>query len=154
MEKRNPIKRHKYLQPFSREHHHSLLLCWKIRTGFTKDIDVKRIKKYADWFFENYIREHFEIEEKHIFTILGNDHKNVQRAIEEHRKLETLFQSKDNLKANLSEIEKQLDAHIRFEERQLFNEVQEAASEAQLQSISKFHQEKAFQENTEDEFWR
>src|SRR5690606_10923423 len=28
-----PIKRNKDLQPFSRDHHHSLLLCWKIRTG-------------------------------------------------------------------------------------------------------------------------
>ena len=33
-----PQKRHKALQPLSREHHHGLLLSWKIRTGFSKDI--------------------------------------------------------------------------------------------------------------------
>ena len=49
-----PLKRHKALQPLSRDHHHGLLLSWKIRSGFKKNIDVERIKVYADWF---YIRE-------------------------------------------------------------------------------------------------
>ncbi|WP_241739476.1 hypothetical protein [Aestuariibaculum marinum] len=31
-----PLKRHKALQPLSREHHYGLLLTWKIRTGFKK----------------------------------------------------------------------------------------------------------------------
>ena len=31
-----PQKRHKALQPLSREHHHGLLLSWKIRSGFNK----------------------------------------------------------------------------------------------------------------------
>ena len=43
-----PQKRHKALQPLSREHHHGLLLSWKIRAGFSKNIEPKRIKVYAD----------------------------------------------------------------------------------------------------------
>jgi len=39
-----PIKRSIALQPLSREHHHGLLLCWKIRTGLKKGIDIDRIK--------------------------------------------------------------------------------------------------------------
>src|SRR5690606_3210653 len=60
-----PIKRHKALQGVSREHHHGLLLCWKIRTGLAKNISPDRIKTYVDWFFDVYLRPHFELEENH-----------------------------------------------------------------------------------------
>ena len=33
-------KRHKALQNLSREHHHGLLLSWKIRTGLNKNIEA------------------------------------------------------------------------------------------------------------------
>ena len=56
-----PIKRHKALQPLSRDHHHGLLLSGKIRAGFSKNIEPLRIKNYADWFFKNHLIPHFEI---------------------------------------------------------------------------------------------
>ena len=37
--KNKPIKRHKAIQPLSREHHQGLLLCWKIGKGFEKGIE-------------------------------------------------------------------------------------------------------------------
>jgi hypothetical protein len=46
-----PLKRHAALQPLSREHHHGLLLGWKIRTGLSNGAPLERIKAYADWFF-------------------------------------------------------------------------------------------------------
>ena len=61
-----PQKRHKALQPLSREHHHGLLLSWKIRSGFSKNIEPKRIRTYADWFFKTHLIPHFEME--------GNSH--------------------------------------------------------------------------------
>ena len=41
-----PIKRSEFLKPISREHHHGLLLCWKIRAGLKKGIEPERIKLY------------------------------------------------------------------------------------------------------------
>lgn len=39
----------------------------------------------------------------------------------------------------LGQIEEELEQHIRFEERQLFNEIQQLANEAQLYIIAKHH---------------
>ncbi|MEY8019350.1 hemerythrin domain-containing protein [Muriicola sp. E247] len=148
-----PIKRHTAIQPFSRDHHHGLLLCWKIRTGFTKDIEVQRIKRYADWFFERHALPHFELEEEHVFPILGNDHELVKRALREHRRLTRLFNATDKIDKSLSLIEEELEKHIRFEERVLFNEIQKVATEKQLQIISKIHNDERFTDNTDDPFW-
>jgi len=63
-----PIKRHESIQPLSRDHHHGLLLSWKIRSGISKGVDINRIKKYADWFYTNHIKPHFGIEEKYALT--------------------------------------------------------------------------------------
>jgi len=41
----NPIKRNEALKPLSRDHHHGLLLCWKIRQGIKLNIEPERIKK-------------------------------------------------------------------------------------------------------------
>ncbi len=153
METKKPIKRSKNLQPLSRDHHHSLLLCWKIRTGFSKDIAVERIKCYADWFFEHHIEPHFEMEEKHLFPVLGNSNELIKKATAEHRRLRRLFKDTDDISKSLSLIEEELERHIRFEERVLFNEIQKAASKEQLKTILKLHSDEKFRDNTDDEFW-
>jgi iron-sulfur cluster repair protein YtfE (RIC family) len=154
MEKQRPIKRDNSLQPLSREHHHSLLLCWKIRTGFTKGVEAGRIKRYADWFFQNHIEPHFHEEEEHIFPILGTDHPHVKKAVGDHRKLSRLFRDQGEVEKSLSLIEETLESHIRFEERVLFNEIQQVATPGQLEVISSLHPENKFVDNTEDEFWK
>lgn len=148
-----PLKRHKALQPLSREHHHGLLLSWKIRAGFSKSIEPQRIKKYADWFFKSHLLPHFEVEELHVFSILGPNDELVKKALAEHRLLKRLFEDEDIIHA-LSKIEEVLDNHIRFEERVLFPEIQKVATESQLAEIEKIHNETAFLDNLEDEFWK
>lgn len=147
-----PIKRHQSLQPVSREHHHGLLLSWKIREGLQKQIAVERIKKYADWFWENHLQAHFEFEEKYMFPILGPNHKLVKRALREHRRLKRLFTTPDKIEQNLSLIEEELVAHIRFEERILFQEIQALASEEALKMIEQVHS-KSIEGEWGDEFW-
>ena len=56
-----PLKRAIELQPLSHDHHHGLQLCWKIRTGFSRKIELERIKKYADWFFVTHLEPHFTL---------------------------------------------------------------------------------------------
>jgi len=149
-----PIKRHKAMQSLSRDHHHGLFLCWKIRTGFSKGISAERIKRYADWFFEQHALPHFELEENHIFPILGERNDLVKRALAEHRKLTRLFNDTDEIDRSLSLIEEELEKHIRFEERVLFNEIQKVATEEQLKTISKIHTDEKFNDNTDDAFWQ
>lgn len=148
------MKRTEYLQPLSREHHHGLLLSWKIRTGFNKNVEVARIKRYADWFYENHIKPHFAAEEKYIFPILGPDDEMVREAVASHRKLEKLFSETVEVEDALKQIEKELESHIRFEERTLFNKIQEVATTDQAKLIDELHTEHQFEENAQDEFWK
>ncbi len=152
--KTRPIKRNKALMQVSRDHHHGLLLCWKIRTGFSKGVEIERIKRYTDWFFKTHLVPHFNLEEKHIFPILGAKDELIQRAFSEHRRLIRLFTTTDSISKSLSLIDEELEQHIRFEERVLFNEIQKVATEKQLKTISELHDDTKFQDNLDDEFWK
>lgn len=148
----SPIKRNEFIQPISREHHHGLLLCWKIKEGLKKKIELTRIKKYADWFYQNHLIPHFKLEEKTIYTFLDNENDWIKNAIAHHRKLTSLFESEVS-EDNLQQIVELLQKHIRFEERTLFNEIQKVATTAQLQSIADIHKEEKFEDNLTDAFW-
>lgn len=148
-----PIKRHIGLQPLSREHHHGLLLCWKIRTGLKKGIEEERIKKYVNWFFFHHLLPHFEAEEKYVFTLLDAEDARIKKALAQHRRLKRLFGSKKELNKNLHRIEETLEEHIRFEERTLFNAIQSVASIEQLQELQDLHEELPFADNLSDPFW-
>lgn len=151
----NPIKRHIALQPLSGDHHHGLLLSWKIRQGFKKGIDPERMMAYARWFWDAYLLKHFVTEERKVFPVLGIDHPMVRRALSEHRRITRLFTSNhSDVERVLVLIEEGLENHIRFEERQLFNAIQEIATEEQLRVIKLSHSETPHQPPWEDEFWR
>ena len=148
-----PIKRNENLKAISREHHHGLLLSWKIRNGLKKEIAPERIKNYIDWFYVTHLLPHFELEEKYVFTILDKEHELVKKALSEHRRLKRLFVSKTASMKNLIQIEEELESHIRFEERVLFNEIQMIATEKQLEEIKSVHIEEKFEDNITDPFW-
>lgn len=150
---KKPIKRAEEIQPLSRDHHHNLLLCWKIKTGIAKGVDFSRIKTYADWFYKEHVLPHFKIEEKYLFSVLGKEHKLIKKALAEHRRLSRLFKDTKQIEKSLSLIEEELDAHVRFEERILFNAIQKAATPEQLKLIQEKHTDTKFVENTTDEFW-
>ena len=153
MKKPRPIKRHDALKPLSRQHHFGLLFSWKIRKGFAKDIEIKRMQKYADWFYKTEIMPHFNAEEKHIFTILDNENEMIKRALKEHQRIKRLFKDTKDPKNSLSLLEKELQAHIRFEERILFNEIQKVATPAQLETIEKLHIDDTPKPEYNDPFW-
>ena len=148
-----PLKRAIELQPLSHDHHHGLQLCWKIRTGFSRKIELERIKKYADWFFVTHLEPHFELEENYIFTVLDSSNELVKQALTDHRRLKRLFTQTSDLEKALGRIEEELEKHIRFEERVLFPEIQSEATEMQLSKISEIHTHEVFVENVEDVFW-
>lgn len=150
---KKPIKRHESLQPLSREHHQGLLLCWKIRTGLNKNIDQARISEYCEYFFEAHLIPHFEAEEKFIFPILGFDNELVKKALQDHLELKKLFRKNSEGVNTLKKIEQKLEDHIRFEERVLFNEIQDVASKEDLARVAKLEQVDEVQECWSDRFW-
>lgn len=154
MEKKKPIKRHKALKPLSREHHHGLLLCWKIRQGMKLEVEPGRMKNYLDWFKQQYLYPHFKAEEEFVFPVLGNDNELVKKALAEHRRLRRLFNEDTEVLKSLHLIEEELDLHIRFEERILFNEIQKIASPEQFEEIEEKHHAVAFSDDQwDDHFW-
>lgn len=150
---KTPIKRHKTLRPLSREHHDGLLLCWKIRRGLQKNIDPARIGRYVQYFFTNHLAPHFNIEEEYVFPVLGNDHPMVIQAIDEHRRLRSLIEMKET-NNTLELIQPQLEKHIRFEERVLFQEIQQVAKPDELEAIELVHESSGPEESWEDRFWQ
>lgn len=147
------IKKHEVLKILGREHHHGLLLCWKIRAGIKNNIELNRIKTYANWFYFTHLIPHFEVEEKYLFPILGNNNELIKKANSEHRRLKRLFETESDLLKALSLIEEELERHIRFEERILFIEIQKKATQEQLLFLEQIHSEEKFVDNLTDTFW-
>ena len=152
MEKK-PQKRHKALQPLSRQHHFGLLFSWKLRKGFAKNIEISRLSDYSKWFFENEIKPHFEAEEKHVFKILDASNNLIIQALNEHREIERLFNDTENPSESLPLLESLLENHIRFEERVLFNEIQKVATEVELKKIEELHDNLPANNDYQDPFW-
>lgn len=148
-----PIERAKELQSITVHHHNGLLLSRKIRIGFNKKIEPKRIKKYVDWYYENQIVPHLQLEEELLFPILGNHNELIKRALTEHRRLRRLFKKSEQIEKTLVQIEEEIESHIRFEEHTLYAEIQKFASVEQLTEIEEAHSKMAFIENEEDQFW-
>ena len=153
VKKRPSLKRHRSLQPLSREHHFSLLLCWKIRKGLEKGVEIPRMEKYLKTVWDKQIAEHFQIEEDYVFPVLPDDHPGVQKAIREHKTLKRLFSTKKYSIKTLNRIEETMEAHIRFEERELFPEAQKVATEEEWERLEEAHDSPIAEVQWDDEFW-
>ncbi|HET8855137.1 MAG TPA: hemerythrin domain-containing protein [Salinimicrobium sp.] len=151
---RDSAKRHEALVPLSTEHHYGLSLCWKIRRGLENNIEFERIKKYTDWFWENYLEPHFRIEEKYVFPVLGERNVRVKKAMANHRRLKRLFDETSEIEKTLNRIEEELRRYIRYEEGILFNEIQAVADPDRLAAIERHHNGLRFSDDRwKDRFW-
>lgn len=148
-----PIKRHKSLRPLSREHHDSLLLCWKIRRGLQKSVEPSRILEYVRYCAVRNLLPHFEVEEQVVFPVLGTKNEMVRDALEQHARLRALFDRTAADAGMLLVLEQLLEKHIRFEERVLFQEIQKAATPEQMLAIEESHAAIAPEEEWADKFW-
>ncbi len=135
MAKNTPLKRDPSLQPLSRDHHHGLLFSRKVRQGLKMEVEPMRIMHYAREFFSHSLEQHFEEEEHYLFPLLGLQHPKIERALREHRRLRRLFFKEEDLLKAASLIEEELEAHIRFEERELFPEIQQQVDKEKLEKL-------------------
>ena len=153
------MKRDENLQALSRDHHHGLLLGWKIRQGLKYLVSPDIIAKYIQYFSKKALFPHFKEEETIILSYLPDSNDLKMRTIDEHR---TIAKQVKALEKNvlpeagtLLEIASFLDSHIRFEERELFPYLEAQLSSEQLNEIgvaidSNHH---PFIEDFTPEFW-
>lgn len=153
-----PIKRHPALVQLSRDHHFGLLLVWKIRRGLKKSIAKERISNYILFFYNEDLKEHFKEEERDLFSRLPETDPLYIQAYSEHEQLNMLV---NEIKTNpgneklVTEFADTLEKHIRFEERSLFNYLQEKFTEDELATLVKDngHQKENIDLRWNDQFW-
>ncbi len=154
----SPVKRHNALVRFSKEHHYGLLLCWKIRQGVMDGIEERRIADYVLYFFDAGLKKHFEEEEKTLFVKLSPENDLRKQAEREHEAINGIISNirkgvvpKDNLLVFADTLEK----HIRFEERVLFNHLQQRLPEDELLELMNNHSDNAGDSDSgwADKFW-
>ena len=151
-----PIQRIKELAPLSREHHDGLLFVWKIRQGLQNNISIDKLRDYTLWYWKQHIKPHFYQEEKILLPYIPVDQVMAIRLKKEH----------DHIRELILSLDKEADAttfsllcglvtdHIRFEERELFNYLQETLSTAQLNIIfEQLEEHPVGSEEWKDDFW-
>lgn len=155
-----PISRSGSIMKLSREHHFSLLFCWKIREGVKKKVAPWRMLQYVRYFWDACLHPHFTEEEEVLFAPLRDEM--VLKAIEEHEAIQQSVEAlhstaEKNTAEALLKFADQVDKHVRYEERQLFPHLENTLTEAQLEDIGR--QLNALpadplKDDYEDEFWK
>ena len=157
MKSPSPIRRHQSMVSLSRDHHFGLLLVWKIRQGLKKDVAAERISQYVLYFFDEDLKLHFKEEEEELFAYLPTTDTLRLQAEKEHQQIYELIHRLDQSPNNstlLTQFADTLEAHIRFEERTLFNHLQQTLSEAQLKSLEAHtERDRNLDERWTDHFW-
>ncbi len=153
------MKRNENLIELSRDHHHDLLLGWKIKTGLKRNVPVDEIANYIVHFARQSLFPHFEEEENKVLIYLEKANPFYQRTIREHSEIRQLINQlsiKSLTDASLlTNFADTLEAHIRFEERELFPYIENVLSMLQLEQMGKeiaeLHQ--PYIETYSNEFW-
>jgi hypothetical protein len=137
--KKQPLKRNKNIIQLSKDHHLTLLFCWKIRTGLKLNVETGRIKAYVQYFWQTHMQPHFNEEETILFAPVK--HAAVQKAINEHAAIK--HQVSEIVTLDYSEslqlkiLADAIDDHVRYEERELFPHLEKILTETQLEYIGK-----------------
>jgi hemerythrin superfamily protein len=134
--------RNKSLVPLSRQHQHALALCVRIERAMPI-ADAK----LADWQaeiaqqFEAEIKIQFAAEEQIVFSAarrFGELNPLVEELLTDHQLLRACFaraEARENSQEELLAFARRLSEHIRKEERQLFERLQELMPQAELGSL-------------------
>lgn len=137
------IHRHIALHPLSKQHHQGLLVSLLLEKGLKKRVPVKELRDFIIQFWEQELAAHFDMEESIfapysiLYPILTNqfaqmklDHQEIRFLIQKINNESRVDQS-DSINTFAALLEK----HIRFEERELFNALQETLSDIELVDV-------------------
>jgi hemerythrin-like domain-containing protein len=136
------VLRDKSLIPLSRQHQHALALCVRIdRASPVGSADLEAWQGEVVQMAEGEIKTHFEAEEQVVFPAAGGLSELrplVEELIGEHAALREDFHCAEvrGMSAErLAEFGQKLSAHVRKEERRLFERMQEMMSAEELAEL-------------------
>ena len=136
MENIKPIKRSEQLISLSREHHDALLFIWKIRQGLKNGTSISLINDYIKWFWQNHLVDHFRQEEEILLPYLLQTDPLAAQLISEHKVIRSMIDQQHD-SDSISTFADILDKHVRFEERELFPQIEKNVPLDQLNEIAK-----------------
>jgi len=141
------VKRHPALVALSEDHHHELVQARRLLTaaGGPPDERTRVASAYVDLFFSETV-EHFRREEETVFPLYaGHPAANtelLERVLREHmelhglaRGLRTEAAAGDVSGETLAQLGALLRAHVRLEERELFEDVQRLVPADELDTL-------------------
>lgn len=136
--------RDKNLAPLSRQHQHALALCVRIdRASPIREADRAAWQEEIARHFRNEIGIHFAAEEQYVFPAAAGFpglKTLVDELLSEHQWLCDRFVMAEEQRlaaAEINEFARKLSQHIRKEERQLFEGLQELMSREQLAEMGR-----------------
>ncbi len=128
------------LRDLSDDHHTGLVLARRCRqTGAGRSaLSPEQVWKQVAEAFSSHLEPHFRIEEQYLLPALEaiGEASLVHRIREEHRALRALQASAPADRELVSRFGELLEAHIRFEEREVFESTQHRLSPRALESIA------------------
>jgi hemerythrin-like domain-containing protein len=137
-----PMLRDKGLIPLSRQHQHALALCVRLnRASLATPAELAAWQSEIQQHFQQEIRHHFAAEEAHIFPAAcryPDLRPLVDELLAEHTQLRGYFGQAASRALDATSVRRFADAlssHIRKEERQLFEAMQNTLSRAELKAI-------------------
>ncbi|MBC7873258.1 MAG: hemerythrin domain-containing protein [Ferruginibacter sp.] len=132
-----PLKRSFQLQPLSREHHDGLLFVWKIRQGLQNNTGMETLQQFTHWYCKQHISPHFYQEEKILLPFFSPSDPLAVKMKEDHDYIRELILSieQEPDRDDFTRLTNLIDAHIRFEEREFFQYLEENLSEQELTEV-------------------
>ena len=134
--------RDKNLIPLSHQHQHALALCVRIeRASPIPQADINAWQKEIAHIFQSEIHAHFAAEEHVLFPAaqqFAELQTLVSELISEHEELRQKFAfavAESTVPSDISALAQLLSAHIRKEERQLFERMQQLLSNEKLATL-------------------
>lgn len=131
--------RDKSLVPLSRQHQHALALCVRIdRASPVPDVDLGAWQAEITQLAQSEIAIHFAAEESVLFLVARRFAELtplVEELLADHKTLREDFrlaESRAMSGSNLSDFARRLSAHIRKEERRLFESLQELLGQEEM----------------------
>lgn len=133
------MKRIKELRKLSEDHHHALVLSRHALLA-KDDSSAYKVWQEVDRKFQVELNPHFIIEEEHLIPPLESHCETalIERFHKDHKELRFLVNDKtERSLSSLKKFGEILKAHIRFEERKLFEIAQSQLSSENLKTIER-----------------
>ena len=132
------MKRHPSLRSLSSEHHTGLVLARRARKAAGQDSSTQNATwKAIQHTFRSELEPHFQREEQSLLPLLrsAGEVELVDRTLHEHQSMRSLIQ--ENNQGNLASFAESLAAHIRFEEKELFETAQRVLGSKVLNDLER-----------------